>query len=114
MTQARTKPGVDASGGYPRAVRLRAGASPGCMPGESRCTRCAGMLPLEFGRGELVENKPVFAPPKRGKTRTVPLSARVARELDEYAERFEPATLTLPWLHPGRRAHHGARVPGRL
>lgn len=48
----------------------------------------------------LVENKPVFAPPKRGKTRSVPLSARVARELDEYAKRFEPTTLTLPWLHP--------------
>lgn len=49
----------------------------------------------------IVENKPVFAPPKRGKTRTVPLSTRVAHELDEYAERFEPTELTLPWLHPG-------------
>jgi integrase len=49
----------------------------------------------------LVENKPVFAPPKRGKTRSVPLSSRVSRELDEYALRFEPTELTLPWMHPG-------------
>lgn len=49
----------------------------------------------------LVENKPVFAPPKRGKTRSVPLPSRVARELDEYAKRFPPTELTLPWLHPG-------------
>ncbi|HEY0447983.1 hypothetical protein [Actinophytocola sp.] len=25
----------------------------------------------------------------------------MARELDEYAKRFEPVKLTLPWLHPG-------------
>lgn len=49
----------------------------------------------------IVENKPVFAPPKRGKTRSVPLSSRVAAELDAYAQRFPPTTLTLPWLHPG-------------
>jgi integrase len=49
----------------------------------------------------LVENKPVFAPPKRGKTRSVPLPSRVARELDEYSKKFPPTELTLPWLHPG-------------
>lgn len=48
----------------------------------------------------LVENKPVFAPPKRGKTRSVPLPSSVARELDEYATLFPPTTLTLPWVHP--------------
>ncbi|MGH3876160.1 MAG: tyrosine-type recombinase/integrase [Actinophytocola sp.] len=49
----------------------------------------------------LVENKPVFAPPKRGKMRSVPLASRVARALDDYAKKFPPAELTLPWLHPG-------------
>lgn len=49
----------------------------------------------------IVENKLVLAPPKRGKTQSVPLSSRVARELDAYAGRYEPAKLTLPWLHPG-------------
>jgi integrase len=49
----------------------------------------------------LVENRRVFAPPKRGKTRSVPLSAGVARELAEYAERFEPTEVTLPWVHHG-------------
>jgi integrase len=49
----------------------------------------------------IVENKPVFAPPKRGKVRSVPLSSRVVRELDAYAERFPPTELTLPWTHPG-------------
>jgi integrase len=51
----------------------------------------------------LVENKPVFAPPKRGKTRSVPLPAGVATALEEYAREFEPTEITLPWLHPGGR-----------
>ncbi|HEU5472045.1 MAG TPA: site-specific integrase [Actinophytocola sp.] len=49
----------------------------------------------------LVNNRPVFAPPKRGKTRSVPLPAGVAKALESYAKEFEPVELTLPWLHPG-------------
>ena len=49
----------------------------------------------------LVGNQPVFAPSKRGKTRTAPLPGAVLRELDAYAERFPPTELTLPWVHPG-------------
>ncbi|GLZ43424.1 hypothetical protein Acsp05_70480 [Actinokineospora sp. NBRC 105648] len=48
----------------------------------------------------LVENQPVFAPPKRRKTRSAPLASGILRELDEYMERFPPVALTLPWLHP--------------
>ncbi|PPK70265.1 tyrosine-type recombinase/integrase [Actinokineospora auranticolor] len=49
----------------------------------------------------LVGNQPVFAPPKRGKTRSAPLAGGLLRVLDTYMERFPPTTLTLPWLHPG-------------
>lgn len=55
----------------------------------------------------LVDHKPVFAPPKRGKTRSVPLPAGVARALDDYAREFEPTELTLPWMHPGGRSQCG-------
>ncbi|WP_410662902.1 tyrosine-type recombinase/integrase [Amycolatopsis sp. lyj-84] len=44
---------------------------------------------------------PVFAPPKGGKTRIVPLGEGVLDAIDDYCETFEPGTLTLPWLHPG-------------
>lgn len=43
---------------------------------------------------------PVFAPPKGGKTRVVPLGSGVLSEIDDYSEEFEPVTITLPWLHP--------------
>jgi integrase len=49
----------------------------------------------------LVDNQPVFAPPERGKTRSVPLPSSVANELAEYADRFPLTTLTLPWIYPG-------------
>ncbi len=38
----------------------------------------------------------VFAPPKRGKTRTVPLP-KVAVALAEHIRRFPPVEVTLPW-----------------
>lgn len=49
----------------------------------------------------LVDNMPVFAPPKRGKTRTVPLSAAVATDFAEFEKTHEPVPVTLPWVHPG-------------
>lgn len=43
---------------------------------------------------------PVFAPPKGGKTREVPIGSGVLARIDEYAERFPPLTVTLPWRDP--------------
>ncbi|WP_020670427.1 tyrosine-type recombinase/integrase [Amycolatopsis nigrescens] len=48
----------------------------------------------------LVLNAPVFAPPKRGKTREVPIGAALLDDLDRYAEEFPPVAITLPWMHP--------------
>lgn len=43
----------------------------------------------------------VFAPPKRGKTRTVPLPDVVAVALAEHIRRFPPVEVTLPWTGRG-------------
>lgn len=48
----------------------------------------------------LVDSKPVFAPPKRGKTREVPIGAALLDDLDAYAKEFPSTPVTLPWLHP--------------
>lgn len=42
----------------------------------------------------------VFAPPKRGQTRDVPLATGLLKQLDEHMERFPPVSVTLPWLEP--------------
>ncbi|MFE9395043.1 tyrosine-type recombinase/integrase [Streptomyces flavidovirens] len=42
----------------------------------------------------------VFAPPKRGKERDVPLSPRVALALQRHSKAFPPVAVTLPWLRP--------------
>ena len=47
-----------------------------------------------------VDGVPVFAPPKGGKTRDVPMSPSVLRELDAYMEHFPPTEITLPWKEP--------------
>jgi len=46
-------------------------------------------------RGQLV-----YALPKRGKTRDVPLSRGLLRLIDEHMERFPPVSVTLPWREP--------------
>lgn len=64
---------------------------------------------IDFESGEvhvqrqvkLVGNKPCFAPPKRGKTRTVPLPDSVGKALTDHMERFPPLAVTLPWKQPG-------------
>ncbi|WP_406485331.1 tyrosine-type recombinase/integrase [Streptomyces sp. NBC_01563] len=43
-------------------------------------------------------SKPVFAPPKGGKLRDVPLPDPVAEALKGHIERFPPAEITLPWM----------------
>lgn len=42
----------------------------------------------------------VFAPPKRGKTRTVPLPESVALRLSAHIRRYPPVEVTLPWRAP--------------
>lgn len=42
----------------------------------------------------------VFAPPKRGRSRDVPLSRGLLKRLDDHMERFPPVSVTLPWREP--------------
>ncbi|MEU0787502.1 site-specific integrase [Streptomyces sp. NPDC006173] len=51
----------------------------------------------------------VFAPPKRGKLRDVPLDPEVSAALTEHMRDFPPVDVTLPWLTPT-----GPRVTRRL
>lgn len=48
----------------------------------------------------VVERRLVYAPPKRGKSREVPIGAALLDELDDYAKQFPPVPVTLPWVHP--------------
>ncbi|MFE1204115.1 tyrosine-type recombinase/integrase [Streptomyces sp. NPDC058762] len=43
-------------------------------------------------------SQPVFAPPKGGKLRDVPLPDPVAEALREHMKRFPPVEITLPWM----------------
>lgn len=49
---------------------------------------------------KLVNGRMVFAPPKRGKERDVPLPDRVASALRAHLDEFPPSRVTLPWLRP--------------
>ena len=51
----------------------------------------------------------VFAPPKRGKIRDVPLDPEVSAALTKHMKRFPPVDVTLPWLTPT-----GPKVTHRL
>ncbi len=63
---------------------------------------------IDFGAGWLtvrqqlkrVRGKFVFAPPKGGKVRDVPLPLYVAGGLREHIRRFPPVPITLPWIAP--------------
>lgn len=57
-----------------------------------------------------VDGVPVFAPPKGGKTRDVPVSASVVRELDAYMERHPPTETTLPWKEPDGESEAAALI----
>ncbi|MGW5083192.1 tyrosine-type recombinase/integrase [Micromonospora echinospora] len=46
---------------------------------------------------KLVRGALIFAPPKGGKTREVPLPASVARRLGDHAKQYAPGEVTLPW-----------------
>ncbi|MEU9776826.1 tyrosine-type recombinase/integrase [Streptomyces sp. NPDC047968] len=49
---------------------------------------------------KLINGHPVFAPPKGGKVRDVPLPQHVSRALAAHMEDFPPTDVTLPWLKP--------------
>ncbi|MEU4832044.1 site-specific integrase [Streptosporangium sp. NPDC023615] len=49
---------------------------------------------------KFINGRLVFAPPKRGKERDVPLSERVADALKAHMGRFSPVAVTLPWRTP--------------
>jgi integrase len=46
---------------------------------------------------KMARGKPIFAPPKGGKVREVPLPRAVAHRLAVHAEHFPPIPITLPW-----------------
>ncbi|MFE1295772.1 tyrosine-type recombinase/integrase [Streptomyces sp. NPDC058731] len=46
---------------------------------------------------KLIRNRPVFAPPKGAKERTVPLPESVARSITNHISQHPPASVTLPW-----------------
>ncbi len=48
----------------------------------------------------IIDSQPVYALPKRNKTRDVPLPPSVLRLLDEHMQRFPPVPVTLPWRIP--------------
>lgn len=50
---------------------------------------------------KLSRSKPVFAPPKGGKLRNVPLPAPVADALRAHMKQFPPVEITLPWKVAG-------------
>jgi integrase len=53
----------------------------------------------------IVGNRPVFAPPKGGRERDVPLPESVSLALAAHLEQFPARRVTLPWLEPGGRPH---------
>ena len=55
----------------------------------------------------------MFALPKRGKTRNLPLPVRAAEVFAAHIAAFPPPRVTLPWHEPGTRGH-GKPVTERL
>jgi integrase len=52
-----------------------------------------------------INGRLVFALPKRGKTRDVPLPAAAAMAFSEHIRAYPPLAITLPWHEPGTRRH---------
>jgi integrase len=53
----------------------------------------------------LVGNRPVFAPPKGGRQRDVPLPEPVSLALAAHLEKHPARVVTLPWREPGGKPH---------
>jgi integrase len=58
-----------------------------------------------------VRNQLVFAPPKYGSGRDVPLSDALAVVLSEHIRQFPPVTVELPWGDPGAAKVRKVKVP---
>ncbi|MFK8849379.1 tyrosine-type recombinase/integrase [Streptomyces sp. Ac-502] len=58
---------------------------------------------------KLIRGKAVFAPPKCGKERDVPLPSSVAEAIRVHMDAFKPVEITLPWRKPD-----GPQVTARL
>ncbi|QKV92307.1 site-specific integrase [Streptomyces sp. NA02950] len=58
---------------------------------------------------KLIQGKAVFAPPKCGKERDVPLPSSVAEALRGHMDAYKPVEITLPWRKPD-----GPKVSARL
>jgi integrase len=58
-----------------------------------------------------VRNQLVFAPPKYGTGRDVPLSDALAVVLSEHIRQFPPVTVELPWGDPGAAKVRKVKVP---
>jgi len=58
---------------------------------------------------KVVRGQPCFGPPKRGKTRDVPLPGSVGLALAQHIERHPPVSIALPWQEPA-----GKLVTARL
>jgi integrase len=58
-----------------------------------------------------VRNQLVFAPPKYGTGRDVPLSDALAVVLSEHIKNFPPVTVELPWGDPGAAKVRKVKVP---
>jgi integrase len=85
---------------YRLAVDLGAGC--GLRQGEIFATSPDDVDPLRpvlhvVRQIKVVRRQLVFAPPKGGKTREVPLPESVARRLREHAKQIAPLPFTLPW-----------------
>jgi integrase len=89
-------------------IAVQLGAGCGLRQGE-----ILGFSPDDVDRAAMVVNVVrqlrmvgrtlVFAPPKRGKTRTVPISETVLNAIDDHTEQVPPVAVTLPWLEPQGR-----------
>lgn len=50
----------------------------------------------------IIGNRVVFSPPKRGKTRTVPMPDAVGLRLSSHIAEYSPVEVTLPWVERGK------------
>jgi integrase len=81
---------------------LRQGEIFAVSPDDVDCTRRVLYVVREI---RLVRNCLVFAPPKGGKTREVPLPDSIRDRLDAHAKEFRPLEITLPWVVPTGEPH---------
>lgn len=98
-------------GGLVERWRLAAdlGAGLGLRQGEVLGLSAADLDPVEdvvhvVRQLRIIRGQLVFAPPKGGKSRTVPLPAEVRSAVAHHREDFPSVGVRLPWLEPGGRA----------